>query len=387
MRLGLISGGYPPDLDGIGDYTWWLARTLASQPNVEGSVRVFTALGPERTPAPGVEVVPFFDLRRPSSFGNLLSCPVIQELDWLVLQYNPFSFGARGWCPWVPRTLARLRRLPRGPKIAVMFHETVVPRWPWKFALMRSWQQPIFRALCRTIDVAFVSTERWRPQVLAANPTVPCDTLPVGPNVPLCELSRRSARESLEIPVDGLVLGVFGSAHASRRMDWIGESARMIGRERPETSLLYVGPDGPAIVAACDGIKVIDAGIQSAADVGRHLRAMDIVLSPFIDGVSSRRGSVIAALQHGIPVATTLTRYTDDIFRTGIPESLLVSSAGDRVAFAEEVLGNLRARAFSPEAPSTAIAEFFARHFSWDRISKGLLARLYKENLCRSAAL
>ena len=30
-KITLSSAAYPPDLDGIGDYTWWLAGALAKE--------------------------------------------------------------------------------------------------------------------------------------------------------------------------------------------------------------------------------------------------------------------------------------------------------------------------------------------------------------------
>jgi len=48
---------------------------------------------------------------------------------------------------------------------------------------------------------------------------------------------------------------------------------------------------------------------------------MDLFLSPFSDGVSTRRGSVMAALQHGVPVASTIGIWSDRLFedeRSGV---------------------------------------------------------------------
>ncbi len=226
MKMDLVCGGCPPGLDAIGAYTWWLAGALA---DAGCSTRVFTREG-TIDPAQGVKTIQFYDLQRPRTFDRL---PDALEGDaspaWLVLQYNPFMYGKRGFCPRVPTTLRRIKRKPGAPKIAVMLHETMVPRWPWKFGLMYLWQKPIFNAVCAVADLAFVSTERWTPQVRSASSSLPVKHLPVGSNIPLSKISKTGAKLKLGIPSSRIVLGVFGSAHPSRQIHWIGAAARCSG--------------------------------------------------------------------------------------------------------------------------------------------------------------
>jgi len=377
MRIGLISSGYPPDLDGIGDYTWWLAKTLAERPEITKPVTVFTRVGAEHTKSEGVKVIPFFDPLRPKSFRDLLGTPAVNDLDWLVLQYNPFGFGRWGYCPWVPETLALLKRTQKRPRIAVMFHETVVPRWPWKFALMYCWQQPIFRSICRTADVAFVSTERWTPQVKCASPNLPVHHLPVGSNVPLSEISHADARQRCGLEKDALVFGVFGSAHISRRIDWIGATVTAAAREYNgrRTVLLYVGAQGEILRRSCPHADFIDAGRLPAEDISRYLRTMDAVISPFLDGISTRRTSVISVLHHGVPVATSRSPWTDDLFVIDTPAGLLLSRAASAEDFARETLDWMR---LLPDRgiPDAEITAFYDRHFQWPTISATMIRHL-----------
>ena len=64
LRIGLLSAAFPPDFDGIGDYTYWLAGALARRA-VQTSV--WTSTGKNRASPEGVEVHPFFQLDRPKS--------------------------------------------------------------------------------------------------------------------------------------------------------------------------------------------------------------------------------------------------------------------------------------------------------------------------------
>ncbi|HEY5743588.1 MAG TPA: glycosyltransferase, partial [Terrimicrobiaceae bacterium] len=124
LRIGLLSAAFPPDFDGIGDYTYWLASALA-QSGVEASV--WTSRGPTRAACEGVEVHPFFEVDKPQSVKALPGLLAAgHSLDWLVVQYNPFAFGRWGYCPWLVSTLRRLKKSGQC-RVAVMFHETQVP--------------------------------------------------------------------------------------------------------------------------------------------------------------------------------------------------------------------------------------------------------------------
>src|SRR5580704_2955425 len=128
MRLALLCGGFAPSIDGIGDYSWCLSRSLASQGH---QVTVFTSYGPKVDPGQGVCIIPCFDPNRPATIRTF---PEVLKgepaFDWLIVQYNPFSFGPRGLNPWLIPALVCIKRATR---LAVMFHETCVPCWPWKF--------------------------------------------------------------------------------------------------------------------------------------------------------------------------------------------------------------------------------------------------------------
>lgn len=370
MKIALLSSGFPPDLDGIGDNTWWTARQLAADGH---DVTAYTSIGKERITPPGAKVVPFFD---PANHAGIAGLPaVLREHgrpDWLITQYNPFGYGRRGYCPLLPKMLSELRRN-EDIRMALFFHETMVPPWPWKFTIMRLWQAPIFGEMCRLADVGFVSTTRWLPQVRRARKDLPCHHVTIGSNAAFCDVSRSEARAPFGLADDVPVLGIFGQAHVSRLLDWVGEAARRLSAELPGAVILYVGPDGGAMRQACAPLSVIDAGIQPSETIGRSFRAMDLLLSPFIDGLSTRRSSVSSVMQHGIPVATTRRKWTDRLFDEA-PDSLLLSRADSAAEFAEEVSDWWKSRRFS--SPDPALAAFHREHFSWESIAGNIAKAL-----------
>ncbi|WP_395744621.1 hypothetical protein [Prosthecobacter sp.] len=376
MNIALVSAAYPPDLDGIGDHTWWLARSLAGQASVEVLTRGGRPIAEDKE----VKVTQFLEPSVPSSFEALEDAIAHWQQPargphWLLLQYNPFGFGRRGWCPWVPQTLRKIRRHYPHVRIATMFHETMVPAWPWKFAVMHLWQSHFFRQVCHVSEKAFVSSTRYQQQVARVRPDLPCLHLPVGSNVPLDETPRGLARQKIGLPENALVLGVFGSAHISRQLDWIAAAARQVGTTGRDVIVAHVGPDSAKISQAMPGVQVRSFGEQPAGQVGLHLRAMDVILAPFSDGVSTRRGSVMAGLQHGIPVITNASPWTDSLLLTAAVDGLLALDCNDAATFAAMTAAHLpdllRARDTGQRA-----AAFYQSHFAWSTLAENLTRHL-----------
>jgi glycosyltransferase involved in cell wall biosynthesis len=370
--LSLISAGYPPDLDGIGDYTFFLAQALVARTDVAKPVTVYTRKG-KHEDVDGVRVVPFFDFGRPSSIRDLVPLVAQDSPDWLVLQYNPFSWGARGFCPALPPTLRRIKSLPHGPKLAVMFHETTVPKWPWRFTMMYAWQWPILRAVARQADAILASTNRWIPEIAATGARPRAIVLPIGSNIPRSNVAKSDARGIAGITSDCFVFGLFGDMHISRPVDWISAAIRKAAHQRLRQIVLHVGPGGAEFQRDLALPNFRSLGVLSAESAADALRCMDCLLAPFTDGVSTRRGSVLAALNNGVPVATTRRKWTDNIMCAAPREVLLASPASNADQFASDATGWIGqiSKGVSAECES-----FFDAHFGWDLVAEQLMRKI-----------
>ena len=373
MKITLICGAFPPRIDGIGDYTWWLSRELAAMGH---DVTVDTSLAQTYSPIDGVTVNGRFDPMTGKGSEGLAAELQRSPSDLVILQYNPFSFGRRGFCLWVPLMLRGLKKLTFPPKIFVMFHETTVPKWPWRYSIMYLWQLPLFRWVCQLADVALVSREHWVPQIRKVSSKVPVHHLPVGSNIALSTLDRVRARNRLGIAQDETVLGVFGSSHPSRMIDWIGEAARELALRIPDITLLYIGQDGTEIRRCCSGVRFRDLGPLPGDEIGECFRAMDCVIAPFIDGLSTKRGSAIASIQHGIPVASTKSSGTDRLFIEYRDSGLLLSEAKSKSDFAREFTEWFILQKGGAKDRGGGLEKFYENHFHWKNIASRIVQLL-----------
>lgn len=380
MTIDLIFPVLPPTLDGIGDHTARLAEALSRR----ATVRVLTAQD-ESNPIPGVPVEPAFTHPPRRGVLELTSAVQADPPDWLFLQFNQFSYGRWGLNPFLPAALYRAKQRCPDMRLAVLFHEDFLPATTWKNAVMTTWQRPQFWMLGRLADHVFFSIEPWVRQYRSWFPDTPVDHLPVGSNIPHVDADREAVRETLGIDDGTFVAGVFGSLHESRLLSHIRTAADAIRDEADDALLLYVGPDGEEFQRAMNGVPVLDAGRLSARAVSRHFQAMDLYLAPFIDGVSTRRGSFLVGLQHGLPTVSTHGPLTDPMFRDHDGTTFALAPADDPYAFGRAVAALHR----TPErrsAMKSGARRLFEDDFGWETIADRALRALCSHDHTPTAA-
>lgn len=357
-------------LDGIGDHTARLARTLSGRVNV----RVLTAQADWRSLS-GVQVRQAFSIDRRRGILDIVDEIRADPPDWVFLQFEQTSYGRWGLNPFVPLTLHRLRSIAPETRIAVMFHEDFMPASSVKFAIMTTWQRLQFWMLGRVADVAFFSTQTRAHRYKQWFPNTSVQHLPVGSNIPLKDADQSQERQRLGLQSDDLVVGVFGSAHPSRNLSHVRAAVGACERDGLRCEVLYVGPEGDQVRRKLDATNFLDAGPLPPEDVSRCFSTMDIYLAPFTNGVSARRGSFLTGLQHGIPTVTTLGHETGPFLSSQPPDAFVAPPSDHQDLFSRRV----EELAHSPDARHTVGLNgknLYEEHFSWPTIADTLLNTL-----------
>ena len=383
LTIDVIAPALPPQLDGIGDYSARIATELAKT----CSVRILTVTGQAHTPIPGVEIVPVFTSADPASVKALLPLIAARKPDWVFLQYNPFSYGKRGFNPYLPNIIGQIKRQVPGTRLALMAHETFVPFDNLRNRAMSCWQIPQFYFLGRASDRVFLSIEPWANHYKSWFPKTPVLHLPVGSNIPFLKMGRTEAKQRLGIAPDTLVIGIFGQAHISRRFDWMAAAFRRVSAEIP-TTLLYIGPSKEVVTEAivaeekAEGTatkgRVIAEGPFPAEEVSLRLSAIDIMLTPYVDGVSTRRGAFMAGLQHGVAAVGTFFLHTDTMLLEVNNKAFVLTPVDDKDAFVQSVLG-LAHDSAKRDIIGKAGQEYYKEQFAWEAVAHRLLVSLTEE--------
>lgn len=303
----------------MADYTRLVALGLAAHGD---SVHVWApAVADGEPPEAGLEVH-----RLPRGFGARTLDALGRGLDaagpgQILVQYVPQGFGMRGmnlpFCVW----LFERRRA----GITIMFHEVAVAlRWqqPLRHNVIGAVNRAMAFALTRAARRCFVGAAAWEPLLRAFAPAeAAISWLPVPSNVPVVDdpAGVRALRKSL-VAKGGKILGHFGTARETWIAERLGEVVPALLRERPNAVFLLVGHDSPdlrgRVLAQAPELhtRVHATGPLAPAAVSRYLNACDVMLQPYDDGVSTRRGSMMAALAHRRPVVTTVGASTEPLW-------------------------------------------------------------------------
>lgn len=257
------------------------------------------------------------------------------DADAVVVQYSPFGHGRWGFAPWLLRLVSGLTPTVR---VAVMVHEPYLVGSGVRDAPISWLQRRQLSRLLGHADVAFSSIEPWVSVVAEAAPDVPVRHLPVASNLPPSELDAAAARAALGIAPDDLVLATMSSGHDSRSERHIVEAASSALTAGLSPVLLDLGAGARGFDELPAEVRAVRPGYLEAPQLSDYLAAADLYLAPLVDGVSTRRTSVMAALAAGVAVVGTKGHLTDaQLLVAGTPMKL-VDVSGSSHEFAEAVL-------------------------------------------------
>jgi len=217
----------------------------------------------------------------------------------------------------------------------------------------------------------------------------------VGTNIDVLadpEFDRSQLRAKLGVASDQLLLGYFGMISKSKDVEVL---LRAFGEARNgglNAKLLMIADLNlekdryhQRIIQLIQSLDLSDevmwTGFLAAEDVSRYLHSVDAMVLLFKDGVSTRRGSFMAAIAHSLPVITTIKGCSPEgLFDR---ENVLLVRVGDvtGIANAMKELGS------SPErrVKLARNAALYAERFSWDTIGVAII-QVYSQLLRMGAS-
>jgi len=338
VRWAILTGDYPPDEGGVSDYTRQVARDLALAGE---EVHVWCPASRTGAPVdPGVRVHPL-----PGRFGIRALRVLGGELDRLesprriLVQYVPHGFGWKAmnvaFCLWL---WSRRRE-----DLWVMFHEVAFPvdrAQSARHNLLGRTNQFMARLVIGAARGIYVSIPAWEPLIRRLGRVRgPVRWLPVPSNLASTPSAER-VRALRERYGEWRIVTHFGT-YGALVGPLVAEVLPTILRGDPNRLGLLLGRGGEtfrdelAVLHPDLANRLIATGSLSAEEVANHLAASDVVLQPYPDGASSRRGSLMASLAVGCAVVTTEGDLSEPIWRESGAVALVPSGAADE--FVREV--------------------------------------------------
>ncbi len=301
---------------------------------------------------------------------GLEACPGPRRL---LLQYVPHAFGLKAmnvpFCAW----FAARREEERW----VFFHEVVYP-WsphaPLRHQVLAGATRGMLRLVAGAADRVFVSIPAWA-EHLPARIRPRAEWRPVPSNLPVEVPPATVAALRAEFG-QGPLLGHFGTYGAATagllervlvpllRAD-LALRALLLGRGSHawREGLAHRHPELAARLLSRDSL--------SPEALAAHLHACELLVQPYVDGVSTRRGTTMASLALGRPLVTNTGHLTEPLWRTLGAVSLVEGTDPAALAEAAE---RLLSRPEERAALGARAAEVYRERFSLERTVEALLS-------------
>lgn len=382
----LITGEYPPAQGGVGDYTCKLGQALRSRglrvkvltrPAGPAPSQAGSSAGGRAETGPGPFLSSKITLRAALRALRVVRASVAH------IQYQTGAYEMRPTVNLLPWLLRRAWNKP----VVVTFHDL---RFPYLFPHAGPLRDLVNYVMARSAS-AVVATNPEDAERLRSWGVRRLELIPIGsniPNNPPAGYSRMSWRAQRDVGRDTTLLAYFGFLNSSKGLDDLLRAVKLL-RGKGDFRLLMVGgglgssdPTNRAtaarLAALAEELEISDSllwtGYLASSEVSAALLSADMAALPYADGATFRRGSLLAVLEHGLPLVTTrLGNPHNSAFVGEWPQladgkNALLVEPGDVGALAQAI-STLAADA-DLRASLVAGAQQLSRFFSWSEIAR-----------------
>ncbi len=324
MKIGLVTGEYPPMAGGVGAFSQELARALAAAGHELHIITSTQAWPPDvkkkfqRVREPFdlgfAQIHPYLKKWRITELHKIVDIVVRQELELVNIQYQAAAYNMRSpavnLLPWRLRGVA---------VTAVTCHDL---RVPYLFPKAGRLRRTAVNFMARQADgVIATNPEDYEALQRLEIGDSRLAQIPIGSNIEVYDVTPQevtAARAELSLAADAYLLGYFGFLNESKGADTL---IRGLADLPENVHLVFIGgrtgssdtANNAAFWQQLDDLiiqlnltwRVHWTGFVPAHHVSTWLQAADVLVMPYRDGASLRRGTLMAALAHGRPLITT----------------------------------------------------------------------------------
>lgn len=363
MRIGLISGEFPPMPGGVGDFTRILGERLVDQGH---DVRVLSRAGTKSDR---------LELSVARNWGP--ACiPAIR--DWarrrgvtiVNLQFQTAAYDMSPLVHFLPTFL--------DAPVVTTFHDLRHPYLFPKAGPLRDW---IVMRLARSSAGVIVTNQEddLRLQALSRRRLIPLGSSV--PSAPGKESEAAAWRRRAGAEADTFVLGHFGFVKAVKGLDYLIEALAKLRARGCDWRLILFGGGQNAVdsdedAAYCQRLKlrirqhgltdlVTWTGFLTDQEASACFQAVDLMALPFTDGASFRRSSLIAAIHNGCAILSTEPAVNVEVFQHASNLWLVQANSADAI---ENAIAGLMREGDGLKRLRQGAAQLSAR-FDWNAIA------------------
>lgn len=335
MRIGIITGEYPPMKGGVGAYTQRLAQALTAQGH---SVGILTDTR-GNAPTQGITVAPTVTGWGYKSLNIARAWAKNGQFEVVSLQYQTAAYQMSAWIHTLPRALRDIAPL------VTTFHDLRVPYLFPKAGALRRW---VVNHLAETSHGVIATNHEDYAHLQVHRHAA---LIPIGSNVFGASHPSADIRQQLPVPTDAPVYAFFGFVNRSKGIETLLHSLATLHARGVAAQLVMIGDltgtSDPTNAAYAQEIRQLIATLQledavhwtgfvDDATVSAYLQSADAVVLPFADGASYRRGTLMAALGAACAIVTTQPSVPISTFAHA--QNMLLTPIGDVPALTDALI-------------------------------------------------
>lgn len=296
MNIFFISGSYPDMPCGVGDYTYNLVTSLSRFDEI--SITVITSKQARRFSDSNItfKTMSSWALTNMRQLVNFIS---VSEPDILHIQYPTKGYGKGLLVNLIPLIIKIAN--PNLP-IVVTIHEFRMAHFLRKISMF------FLLFYAKVIIVSDINEYQSINKLLSwfkqPNKIV---IIPIGSNILV------KSNHIPKVYMDKATLCYFGFINKTKDIKFLFKVLSKLFIEGFPFKFLFIGGFNQKNIYYIQELSkknhisniISFSGYRSCEDISTLLSECDIALFPFCDGVTLRRASLIAAMQHGLPVVTT----------------------------------------------------------------------------------
>lgn len=310
MKILFITNNFPPIIDGVGDYTYNIAKQFA-----EHNHKVYIICKNDsqiRTNILGITILPIINQWDYNCYKPVIRFIKEKAIDVVSLQYVPHGFHPKGLPFSIIKLTKEIKR--NNTKLFTFFHEVSVEKEKGniKRTLLSILMQHISKRIIENSDYIATSIEYYRNMILRLVPDkreIPL--IPIASNIPETKLSKEELFDLKKTlaPNNETIISFFGIRNIQTSIDAIYE----LKKNGQKLKVLLIGKTSKHLPnnLPTDTIKT---GTLDIEEIDQYLKISDIFILPENNdsGCSFKSGSLAAGLRNNLPIITTKGKLTSE---------------------------------------------------------------------------
>lgn len=314
MKILFITNNFPPIVDGVGDYTYNIAKQFAEN-NHEVYVICRDSINITKDNI-GITVFPIIKKWDYSCYKPIITLIKEKSIDIVSLQYVPHGFHYKG----LPFSLIKLSEEIKAcnTKLFTFFHEVSVEKINknLKQTFLSILMQYISKKIINKSDYVATSIDYYRDMIYNLVPVKHIKIIPICSNIPETKISEKELFEFKKgiVPNNETLISFFGIRNFQTSIDAISE----LKNDGYKIKIMLIGKTQKKQIKNIP-MDTIITGTLNIEAVDKYLKVSDFFILPQdnIYGCSFKSGSLAAGLRNGLPIITAKGKMTSDLLVNG----------------------------------------------------------------------